>query len=134
MQERDIEHAFEAFFDEVLPQAQAAAYRLVGSRAEAEDIAAEALARAYSRWSHIVRLPYRTAWVLRVATNLALDSLRKKRPQLEESTALHIEEQAVLRVTMSKALRRLPRRQREAVVLRHVAGLPEQEVATVLGI
>jgi len=47
------------------------AYRITGSRMEAEDVAAEALARAYASWARIVRLDYRDAWVMRVAANVA---------------------------------------------------------------
>ncbi len=43
-------------------------------------------------------------------------------------------EAAVLRLTMTEALRGLPRRQRESVMLRYFGGLSDAEVADVLGI
>jgi len=40
----------------------------------------------------------------------------------------------VLRIALVQALRRLPRRQREAVALRYLVDLPDREVAAALGV
>jgi RNA polymerase sigma factor (sigma-70 family) len=71
--------------------------------------------------------------VLRVVANLALDAMRRRRPVLR----LHSPEESdgvVERVALVQALRGLPRRQREVVVLRYLVDLSEQDVAAVLGI
>ncbi|MGH9233592.1 MAG: sigma factor, partial [Acidimicrobiales bacterium] len=52
-------------------------YRLVGDRAEAEDLAQEALARAYTSWRKVAG--HDEAWVTRVTTNLAIGRWRKYR-------------------------------------------------------
>ena len=44
------------------------------------------------------------------------------------------EEAATLRVALVAALRSLPRRQRQAVALRYLSGLREEEVARALGV
>jgi RNA polymerase sigma-70 factor (sigma-E family) len=108
------------------------AYRILGQRAEAEDVAQEAVARAYASWRRIGG--YADAWTSRVATNLALDEARRRSrqrlPQADEATS---DRWADDRVDLQRALRTLPRRQREVVVLRYLADLPEERVAGALG-
>ena len=109
--------------------------RLLGDRAAAEDAAAEALARTYANWKRVSELPYRDAWVLRVATNCALDQLKKWRHALKVTPSPTADEDThALRVALWAALRALPRRQREILVLRYIAGLTEEEVARLLGL
>ena len=52
--------------------------RILGDRASSQDIAQESLARAYQRWKRIG--DYHQAWVARVAGNLAIDEIRRRRP------------------------------------------------------
>ncbi len=127
---------FEASFDDLFDRAYRLAYRLLGHAERAEDVADEALARAFAHWPRIQGLEYRDAWILRVATNLALDALRRQRPQ-QASLLRQVrrpDETVVLRLALGGALRALPRRQREAVVLRYVADLSADEVAEALRI
>jgi RNA polymerase sigma factor (sigma-70 family) len=126
---------FEAAFDGLFDRAFRVALRLLGNPQVAEDVAAEALARAFAHWSRIGRLEYRDAWVLRVATNLAVDQLRRKPPVLPLAAGrAPADETAVLRIALAGALRSLPRRQRQAVVLRYLCDLPADDVARVLRI
>lgn len=126
---------FEAAFDGLFRRAFRVAFRLLGQVEAAEDVAAEALARAFAHWARISRLEYRDAWVLRVATNLALDALRRRPPVTSVLTVGQpADEAAVLRVALAAALRSLPRRQQEAVALRHLCDLPADEVAQALRI
>lgn len=99
-----------------------------------EDVAAEACARAYLRWSRIAGLPWRDAWVLRVATNLALDAVRRSHPIALESPQSDDHDAALTRTALVAALRQLPRRQREAISLRYLSDLPEEDVAHAMGI
>src|ERR1700693_166689 len=69
---------FEAAFDQMLGRAYRHALRLVGDRVLAEDLAAEAVTRAYVRWRRVRVVEYRDAWVLRVVTNLAIDAFAKR--------------------------------------------------------
>ncbi|MBV8160838.1 MAG: sigma-70 family RNA polymerase sigma factor [Acidimicrobiia bacterium] len=126
--------SFEAAYRELFPRAATLAYRLLGQRAAAEDVAAEAMARTYAHWRQVSRLPHRDAWVLRVATNLAIDASRRRRvpPGLQEP--LDVEEAATVRIALVAALESLPRRQRQVVALRYLSGLREDEVATALGV
>ena len=125
---------FEQAFDKMFTSAYRLAHRVLGEHAAAEDVAAEACARAYASWRRVGELSYREAWVLRVAANLAIDLVRRKPRYANSSHRTDMEDVIALRITLAAALKKLPRRQREAVVLRHLGGLPEADVAELLGI
>ena len=119
-------------FDELAQLAYRVAFRIVGQREEARDIAQEAMARAYARWPKV--RDKAAAWVSRVATNLALDRVRRARPTVRPpDESADVAQHAALRTDLVAALRRLPRRQRDVVVLRYLADLSEREVAELLG-
>ena len=73
---------------------------------------------------------------MRVASNLAIDVTHRKRLRVDsaEGHVSDLADVAVLRVSLAAALAALPRSQREAVVLRYLADLPEAEVGDVLGV
>ncbi len=125
---------FEAAFDGLFISSRRLARRLLGDSAAAEDAAAESLARTYARWSQVADLPHRDAWVLRVTTNVALDMLRRRKPAPVPRLDDQFEDVTAQRMTLAAALRELPRRQREVIVLRFLAGLKEPEIAAALGI
>src|ERR1700691_5315272 len=109
---------YDDFFRWVLPRAVAVARRVTGERASAEDAAVEALARAHLHWKRIGTLPWREAWVLRVASREALRHLPGQRPLPVLMASDDQTESVALREALIAALRRLPTRQREAIVLR----------------
>lgn len=125
---------FEEAFDELFPRAVRLANRLLGDRAAAEDVAAEALARTYVRWRRVGALPYRDGWVLKVTTNLAIDRLRRRSPEVWPAPTGDFEDSVELRLALNAALLTLATRQRQAVALRYLAGLSDREVAQALGI
>ncbi|MEX2393591.1 MAG: sigma-70 family RNA polymerase sigma factor [Actinomycetota bacterium] len=126
---------FEDFFRVTLPDALRVARRILCDPSDAEDAAAEAFARAHASWSRITALPHRRAWVLRVTANVAVDMTRRRRPLPFVRDAVDDEaERAVLTVALAAALRSLPRRQREIVVLRYLDGYSEAETAAALGV
>jgi RNA polymerase sigma factor (sigma-70 family) len=120
------------------------AFRILGDREEARDVAQEALARAYAHWSRVG--PYDEAWISRVAANLALDVARARGRSWRPDRLARLRRTAgpgaeapdpaaavVMRGELITALRRLSRRQREVVAMRYLADLPEGEVAAALG-
>ena len=126
---------FDPVFRRLFPRAALLAYRIVGDRDQAEDVAAEACARALARWPRVGRLGHREAWIMRVASNLALDAVKRKTPPSRpDAPASDVGDSVALRIAVADALRRLPRRQREVIVLRYFVGLPDGEVAGALGI
>jgi len=130
----DAEAEFTAVFRELYPQAYRVALRLLGDRAAAEDAAAEAFARAFADWERIRGLEYRAAWIMKVTGNVALNVLARKPPQLAPPKTVEEEDATATRMALISALSALPKRQQEAIVLHHLAGLPEAEVAAVLGV
>jgi RNA polymerase sigma factor (sigma-70 family) len=133
----DVGEGFDGFFDRLLPRAVSLAQGLLNDRAAAEDAAVEALARAYVEWGRVALLSYRDAWVLRVTANVAYDQVRKAGRELSASASppspRDAIETATLRVTLVPALRKLSRRQRDAVLLSYIVGLTNEEVALALG-
>jgi RNA polymerase sigma-70 factor (sigma-E family) len=128
-----VPEGFDLAFHDLYRLAYRVAYRILGDRGDAEDVAQEALARTAQRWSRLADRP--EGWVSRVASNLAIDRFRRRRQQPPTPTGPlgvvdpHLGE----RGDLVAALRRLPRRQREVVVLRYLADLSEAEVAAELG-
>lgn len=126
-------------FDDLSAVAHRVAFRLLGDRAEAEEVTQEALVRAYLRWRRIE--PYAEAWVARVAANLALDQHRRRSRQRRHAAAVvptvaeAVDPAAglVSRMELVAGLRRLPKRQREVVSLRYLADVSEAETARLLG-
>jgi RNA polymerase sigma-70 factor (ECF subfamily) len=138
----EAEQDFEAFFHEGFGRTLRLVLRIVPGAAEAEDVAAEAFARAYADWDRVGFLEHRLAWVLRVATNLAVDTVRPRRRRLlpltvEAAGAVRdrvlSEDDLAIRHALVAALRRLPARQREAIALRYLGDMSVEEVARALG-
>lgn len=124
---------FEAEFDRLFGRAFSVARRLTGDAATAEDVAAETLIRTYVHWVRVRRFEHPDAWVARVATNLAIKSMRRG-GSLPARVAADPSDEAALRLALVDALAHLPRRQREAVALRYLADLSIDEVARTLGV
>jgi RNA polymerase sigma factor (sigma-70 family) len=124
---------FELAFAELYALAWRAAMRILGEPAAAEDVAAETLTRAYVRWPRMAT--FAAAWVVRTATNLAIDGWRRqgRRPLAPRVASGDPAAAAAASVDLAVGLRALPRRQREAVVLRHLNDLPEAAVAAAMG-
>lgn len=132
----------------VTPRVLAYATRLLGGdRAEAEDVAQETMLRLWR-----IAPDWRqgdakvTTWAYRVATNLCTDRqrMRKRRGQLplddapEQPAGGPSADGALITAdrmaALEAALARLPDRQRQAVVLRHIEGLANPEIAQVMDI
>ena len=128
---------FDEVFRDLVPAVRRLTWRMLGDEASAEDATAEAFIRALTRWPKIRDLPHRDAWIMRVATNVALDALRRRRREAGVVLPGDLPWEGVdpaLRLDLTTALAALPRRQREVVVLRHIAGLSEAEAAAAMGV
>lgn len=127
------DQSFEAAFPRLFDVAMRPAMRILGDVAQAEDVAAEVLARTYADWKRLRGEPWLEAWTVRVATNLAIDHVRRSKrplPAVETRPSGELE----VRLDLATAVARLPRRQREAVSLRYFADLSEQEVAALMDV
>ena len=113
---------------------------LVGDRAAAEDVVAQAFERAYrKRRSFDARRGTARAWIFGIARNAALDELRRRK-RLASLLAEPAEtgeddaELAARRATVRSALQGLEPRDRELVALRFHGGLSNAEIGRVLGV
>lgn len=115
---------------------------LVGDRATAEDVFAQALERAFrARAKFDADRGDRRAWLYGIARNAALDELRRRKRFA--SLTLEVEDvpdradyagDSLLRVTVAAALSELDPRRRELVALKFFAGLGNAEIGRVLGL
>ncbi len=124
---------FDEHFAELAGLAYQTAFRIVGSQAEAEDVAQETLAKALTRWKKIAG--HARPWVCRVAGNEAIGIVRKRRPLPDGiETTPDQTMQVHNRLEVQRLLLALPRRQREVVVLRYIGDLSEADTAAELGL
>jgi RNA polymerase sigma-70 factor (ECF subfamily) len=123
------------------------AYRYLRDRARAEDVAQEAFLKVYqARARYTPTAKFRT-YLLRVAANLCISQLRRKRsvslggpgddeaPEAADPDARQPGDQALtseLHQRVREAVERLPERQRVAILLNKFEGLDYQQVGEVL--
>jgi RNA polymerase sigma-70 factor (ECF subfamily) len=121
-------------------------YRVVGNRADAQDLSQDVFLKAYERRGQL-RDPGRVLpWLLRIASNAAIDFQRSRTAQgpadsLDDSFELrspelspeHLAVREERERRLHQALRRLGPKERAAIVLRDLEGLSGAEVAQALG-
>jgi RNA polymerase sigma-70 factor (sigma-E family) len=114
----------------------------VGDRQLAEDLVAEAFTRAWSSWRTVRSHPAPRAWVVRTALNAHVSWWRRRRREVtlddHDVPSTTAREPAVGETLVDDvlvaAVRQLPARQREVIVLRVFFDLDTQTTANVLGI
>jgi RNA polymerase sigma-70 factor (ECF subfamily) len=112
-------------------------YAYLGDHAEAQDLTQEAFCRALGRWPRVSGYADPSAWVRRVAWNLATSRLRRVRTAigfLARQREQHVDGPTPDRVVLVAALRELPAAQRRALVLHHLGGLGVAEIAEQEGV
>ena len=126
------------------PRAMAQASRALGDAAEAEDVVQEAMLRLWRQapdWrSGEAKV---STWLYRVVANLCTDRLRKRRPAALDEVAepadgapsvVEAMQDRVRREALRDALGQLPERQAQAVMLRHLEGFGNPEIAEIMDI
>src|SRR5215472_7176959 len=109
----------------------------VADRPLAEDLVAEAFARAWTSWRQVSRHPAPRAWVVRTALNTRVSWWRKHNrevPFADHEPAAANQPPDIVDASLLAAVRRLPARQREVVALRLLLDLDTNTTAEVLGI
>ena len=111
---------------------------------EAEDVAQEALIRLWKQATDWRQGEAKvTTWLYRVVANLCTDRLRKSRgvaldaipePEDDKETPAEALQQKSRQAALQSALQELPDRQRQAVLLRHIEGLSNPEIAEIMDI
>ncbi len=127
------------------------AYRMVGDRTEAEDLAQETFVAAFKALPRFRADSKFSTWLYRIAANKCKDWLRAKRPgqgvqdvdvdealdagvAAEERTPERLLSQQQVAEQLDRAIQRLPPLYREAFVLKHVEGLSYEEMQEIVGV
>jgi RNA polymerase sigma-70 factor (ECF subfamily) len=129
-------------------------YRMLGNRHEAEDIAQEAFIRAFINiQSFNIDLKFST-WLFRIATNLCIDRIRKKKPdyyldaevagtdglnmysQISSKTDMPEKELESLELeeTIQREILKLPEKYRTVIVLKYIEELSLIEISEILNL
>lgn len=127
-------------------------YRMLGNKHEAEDITQEAFLRAYINLHTFDQKRKFSTWIFRIATNLCIDRIRKKKPdyhldaqvpgtdgldmysQIAASEELPVEqlEKMEMQERLQYEISRLPDKYRSVIVLKYMEELPLQEISEIL--
>jgi RNA polymerase sigma-70 factor, ECF subfamily len=130
--------AFEDFFLAEHERLFQALFLLTGDRHEADDLAQEAFLRAYERWDRVVGMDSPAGYVYRTALNLHRSRLRslvvRARRVFADVPAEDFSGSISASHDIRLALARIPRGQREALILVEWLGLGSEEAGRVLGI
>lgn len=132
-------------------------YRLLGNMEDADDVTQEVFVRACSSWSSLYERERLSAWLYRIATNLCVDQLRRRKriswwplsgrarenEQSENAAGddmlnflsdaggiPEIAERELIRLTLAN----MPEEYAIALVLSAAQGVPYQEIADIVGI
>jgi RNA polymerase sigma-70 factor (ECF subfamily) len=120
------------------------AFRLLGKVEDAQDAAQETFLRLYKSLNRLPDVQASKSWLYRVTVNVCNDMLRQRRRRAWEPLSgtdpassqpdpelawVHQERGQLVEI----ALKTLPQKEREAVVLRDMQGLSTREVAGILG-
>lgn len=117
------------------------AYRMTGSREDAQDLAQETFIRVYTHLDRFRVEERFSPWIYRITTNLCLNHLKRRRrnvsllpdsadvdgPALPDSALEASEERLILQ----QAIMGLPEHYRAVILLRHVEELSYEEIAQV---
>jgi RNA polymerase sigma-70 factor (sigma-E family) len=117
-----------------------AAQALTGNRADAEDLVQSTLVKTYQSWDSIADQAALDTYVRRVMINTHISGWRRRRVDEYPTDELPDEPEddqtgdSDLHDVVQRALDRLPRRMRAAVMLRYYHDMSEPEVAAALGV
>lgn len=127
-------------------------YRMLGNRHEAEDMAQEAFIRAYVNIARFnLELKFST-WIYRIATNLCIDRIRKKKPDFyldaevsgtdgltmysQVAADTNLPEDALesmeLQATIQREISKLPEKYRSVIVLKYIEELSLNDISEIL--
>ncbi|EES71601.1 MULTISPECIES: RNA polymerase sigma factor SigW [Paenibacillus] len=127
-------------------------YRMLSNRHEAEDVVQETFLRVHKNWNRYDDKQKFSTWIYRIATNLCIDRLRKRKPSyyldaemndqdgLDGYTLIPGDERtpeteyllSETQLTIHQAIEGLPAKYKSVIVLRYLQELSLQEISEVL--
>ena len=127
-------------------------YRMLSNRQEAEDIAQEAFVRAYINIHTFDQKRKFSTWLFRIATNLCIDRIRKRKPDYyldaevpgtegltmysQVASDVELPEEQVEKMETQERIQyeigRLSDKYRSVIILRYIEELPLQEISDIL--
>ncbi len=137
-------------FNELVRRYQERVYwiarRILGDHGEADDVTQDVFVRVYESLKNFRSDSRFYTWLYRIATNVSLNALKKKKTKLFaslEDSAMSMESESdgplaeldrkEYRTMVEKAIERLPARQKLVFVLRYYEEMPYDEMAKILG-
>ncbi|MCI1858146.1 MAG: RNA polymerase sigma factor SigW [Sporolactobacillus sp.] len=128
--------------------------RMVGDRQEAEDLSQETFIRAYNHIAQFDTGRKFSTWIFRIATNLAIDFLRRKKPSVSLDAQIPGTEGLALNATLSDRkmlpdeeiirteterwvqheISLLPEKYRTAIVLKYIEDLSLKEIGEIMAL
>jgi len=138
------EGAFRRLVDKYRPMVQRTIYALLRDREAVRDLSQEAFVRVYGGLERFDRSRSFGTWLRRIAVNLAIDEMRRRRRRgetplndqlLSEDRADPVSEAEAAedRRAVREILDQLPIKYRTVLVLRELEGLSSEEVARIIG-
>jgi RNA polymerase sigma-70 factor (ECF subfamily) len=139
--------AFEEVYRAHAGRLYSVACRMLGNRADAEDLLQEIFLAAHRKLDTFRGESALGTWLYRLATNLCLDYLRSRtgraiqvtdsledEPWLFDAASRGLADRTVTKMDLERAMAQLPEGCRAAFVLHDVEGLEHREVGEILGI
>ncbi|MFJ4713486.1 RNA polymerase sigma factor [Streptomyces sp. NPDC088785] len=133
---------FEEFFREYWPMVRRYLVWLEAELSVLDDAAQMTMVSAYTYWGRVSRMDQPRGWLFKVAGQRLQDARAARRRNGVPTDAETLHAQLGLpdpiaasdqRLDILAAIRKLPRRQQEAVALREQFGLPYKEIAQIMG-
>ncbi|WIN00705.1 SigE family RNA polymerase sigma factor [Actinoplanes oblitus] len=130
---------FDAFYTAAVRRVVLYLYAVSGDRAEAQDVAQEAFARAWQHWARVARYDDPEAWVRMVAARLLINRWRGLRRWVAARSRMGPPDEVTGspspdRVAVVNALQRLPKPQRQVITLHYLLDMPVRDIAGDLGV
>jgi RNA polymerase sigma-70 factor (ECF subfamily) len=133
---------FDEFYQANYGRMVALVTAVIGDRVEAEDVVQDAFARALARWNRLGGYDLPEAWVRRVSLRIAVDSGRRLRRAVRVTAKLAAQRpvpppppaDCMGFTDLGRALKQLPLRHREVLVLHYLADLSADQIAAERGL
>ena len=126
------------------------AFRMLGNHLDADEVTQETFVRIYEKRHTLKSVKYFSSFILRIASNYSIDLIRRKQkknisidelvflPDVQVELAERIEspdknlENAEILQAVKDAIKRLPPRQKMAIILHDIEGFTKLEIANAL--